>query len=193
LEAKAAQEMRDTGKRALVGVLAGGAWIAWGGVLGDGVGLAVSVALMVAGGILLFGSGYCIAKGMRWLKKTESLAQGRVNKGFLLVIALEAAGVGGAIAAAQKLGRLEMLPTWIGTVIGLHFLGLAKVFRVAAYYATGVGMILWCVVVWLFARGEWRGVAACLGIGVILWATAAFNLYAVLNREREPVTGFPQR
>ena len=193
MEATAAREMRKTGQRALVGVLAGGAWIAWGVVLGDGIGLAVWVALMVVGGILLFGCGYCIAKGIRWLGNTESSGQGQVNKGFLLVIALEAAGVGGAIAAAQKLGRLEMLPIWIGIVIGLHFLGLAKVFRMAAYYATGVGMMLWCVAVWLFAWGEWRVVATCLGIGVILWATAAFNLYAVLSGERKAVAGFLQR
>lgn len=100
---------------------------------------------------------------------------------FLLVVMLEAAGVGGVIAAAQKLGRLEMLPAWIGIVIGLHFLGLANVFRVAAYYVTGVGMTPWCVAVWVSLRGERMDVAACLGIGVILWATAAFNLYGAVK------------
>lgn len=125
------------------------------------------------------GCAYCIGKGRRWLKKTEASARGQVNKGFLLVVMLEAAGVGGVIAAAQKLGRLEMLSAWIG--IGLRFLGLAKVFRVAAYYVTGVGMTLWCVAVWVSLRGERMDIAACLGIGVILWATAAFNLYGAVK------------
>lgn len=57
-------------------------WIACGVVLGRGVGLAVWAALVVAGGVLLFGCAYCIGKGRRWLKKTEASARGQVNKGF---------------------------------------------------------------------------------------------------------------
>jgi hypothetical protein len=114
-------------------------------------------------------------------------------RAFLIVSILEAAGVMGVAVAAQKTGRFDALPDWIGLVIGLHFFGLAKVFGVSIYFVTGVSITLWCVLAWILFHGNPLIVAAGLGVGVILWATSSFNVFRVLRKAKSGrFSGRPQ-
>jgi len=150
--------------------------MAWG-LLAVHSPLPVLVAFAVAASLLLVGCGYCIAKGVHGKPASP---RHPVNKGFLLVAMLEAAGVAGAIFAAQKMGRLDALPAAVGLVIGLHFFALAKVFRAPVYNVTAIAITFWCVASWLLFRGNSMTVSASLGIGAILWTTSSYNLFRVL-------------
>jgi len=177
-----AQETLNTGRRALVGVVAGGAWMAWG--LGAARAFAVHVlaAFGLAASLLLVCCGYCIVKGSRSLRKKHSSPRYSRTRGFLIITILEAAGVFGVSFAAQKTGRLDALPDWIGLVVGLHFFALARVFRAPIYYMTGVGITLWCVLSCILFHGNLLIISVCFGIGAILWATSSCNLLRVLAR-----------
>lgn len=181
-----AREMLDTGKRAVAGILAGGAWVAWGLSAAHAVKLSITVAVVLTGSFLLVCGGYCVLKGWSLPKKHPSPRR-PLNKGFLLVIILEAVGVAGVVLAAQKMARLDALPDWIGVVIGLHFFGVARVFRAPVYYVTGIAITLWCLLSWVLFRGNALAVSAAIGIGAILWATSSFNLFRVLASRSGPL------
>jgi hypothetical protein len=146
-----------------------------------GVSLAVLIAVILTGAFLLMCCGYCVAKG-RTLRREYPLSDRPLNRGFVVVTILEAAGVAGVVIAAQKMGRFDVLPAWIGIVIGLHFLGLARALRAPVYYATGCGITLWCVLAWVLFRGNLLGLAVGVVSGAILWVTSSFNLVKVLAR-----------
>lgn len=169
--------MLDTGRRALGGILAGGAWVAWGLASAHAVTLPVTVPFILTAIFLLTFCGYCILKG-RSLQKKHPSPRRPLNRGFLVVTIFEAAGVVGVVLAAQKMARPDAVPACIGLVIGLHFFGLAKVFRTPAYRVTGVTITLWCILSWILFRGNPLVVRA--GIGATLWATSSFRLVQVL-------------
>jgi hypothetical protein len=82
-------------------------------------------------------------------------------------------------AAATWLGRInryDLMPQFLGVIIGLHFLPLAKMFKAPIYYATGAAMVLGVLVTLVIPAGHGRNIAACGVNGLSLWATAAFNL-----------------
>ena len=176
-----AQVTLDTGKRALVGILAGAAWTAWGLSATHPVAPPLTVAFILTASLLLISCGYCILKG-RSLRKKYPFPRRPLNRGFLLLTISEAAAVAGVATAAQKTERLDALPVWIGLVIGLHFFGLAKVFRAPVYNLTGVAITLWCLLSWILFRGNPLTVSAGAGTGAILWATSSFNLARVLAK-----------
>ena len=141
----------------------------------------VTFAFILTAALLLISCGYCILKG-RSLRKQYPFPRRPLNRGFLALTICEAAGVAGVVTAAQKTASLDALPVWIGLVIGLHFFGLAKVFRTSVYYVTGVAITLWCLLSWVLFRGNSLTVSAALGTGAILWATSSFNLVRVLAK-----------
>ncbi len=174
--------MVGTGRRALAGTVAGGVWVAWGLNMAHAVAGPGMLACVVIASVLVIGCVYFVVKG-RSLRKKYPFARRPLNRGFLLVTALEAAGVVGVISAAQRMGRLDALPDWIGVVIGLHFFGLGRVFRAPVYYVTGAAITLWCVLAWVLLRGNAQGSALGIGVGGILWAATSFNLARVLRRQ----------
>ena len=175
-----AREMLQTGRRGLVGVLAGTAWISWGLITARAFTPLVLAALGSAAGFLLAGCGYCVIQGSR-VRPTEDRSRRGLNKGLLLVLLLEGAGVGVVVFAAQKTGRLDLLPVWIGMVIGLHFFALAEVFRLPRYRFLGAAITAWCVLAWILFRGNSLTVAVGLGTGAILWSATLLFLFRVLE------------
>jgi hypothetical protein len=86
-----AQEMLDTGRRARDGILAGGAWGAWGLDSAHAVTLPVTVPVILTALLLLTFCGYCILKG-RSLGKKRPSPRRPLHRGFLMVTIFEAAG-----------------------------------------------------------------------------------------------------
>jgi hypothetical protein len=73
--------------------------------------------------------------------------------------------------------RADLIPQFLGTIIGLHFLPLAKIFEAPIYYATGAVMVLGVLASLAIPPGHARNIVA-LGInGLSLWATAAVVLF----------------
>ncbi len=100
----------------------------------------------------------------------------------MTITILEAAGIAGGGFVAQTTGRLDALPVWIGLIVGLHFLPLARIFQAPVYYLTGIGITLWCVFSWVLFQGDQRIIYVCFGVGAILWATSSYNLFRALAR-----------
>ncbi|HUO17995.1 MAG TPA: hypothetical protein VMX38_23675 [Verrucomicrobiae bacterium] len=176
-----APDMLSTGRRALVGVLAGGAWIAWGLIMARALTPPILTAAILAACLLLVGCGWCIFQGYRSSATGQGSKRGKVNVGFMIVVMFEALAVGCAIFLAQRLERIDLVPDWIGIAVGLHFFGLAKVFHVGVYVLTGMAITAWCVLAWILFRGHALAVSVGLGVGAILWITSCWNLLSVLG------------
>ncbi len=174
--------MRGTGKRALVGVLAGGAWMSWGLSLAHAFSLPVIIVFASIACILLAGCGYCIVKAGRSSSLQPTSRRHKLNLGFLVLTILEAAGVVSAILLARRMNRVDVLADWIGIVVGVHFFGLARVFKIAIYHVTGAAITFWCVLSWIVFHGDTLTISAGLGVGGILWATSSVNLLRVLAK-----------
>jgi hypothetical protein len=83
-----------------------------------------------------------------------------------------------AVAAnwLSRIHRWDLIPQFLGVIIGLHFLPLAKMFKAPIYYATGAAMVLGALVSLAIPAGHVRNIAACGVLGLSLWVTAAVNL-----------------
>jgi hypothetical protein len=78
----------------------------------------------------------------------------------------------GAVVTLAHYGRYSLIPQFLGIIMGLHFLPLAKLLRAPRYYVMGTVMIL-CVLASLLVReGNIRNIIACAGIGLPMWITS---------------------
>jgi hypothetical protein len=101
----------------------------------------------------------------------------RYGKQFRRISILEGIGCGIVLLLASQSHRMDLLAAGIGVVVGLHFLPLARLFHVQAYYATGVVVVLHNVLSMLLLRGSDITLSAGVGTGVALWITAVYLLY----------------
>ncbi len=107
-----------------------------------------------------------------------------IGKQFAVVGMIEVIAI---VLASILLGRTdhgELVPLVIALIVGVHFLPLAYIFQVRAYYFTGVIMSLLALValvalffgVTLGGPYAWATVVG-LGSALILWATALYILF----------------
>lgn len=82
----------------------------------------------------------------------------------------------GAVIALAHFRRYSLIPQFLGVIIGLHFLPLARLLRAPRYYIMGTAMILCALASVLVPEGEIRNVIACAGIGLRMWVTAVVIL-----------------
>lgn len=99
-----------------------------------------------------------------------------VSKRYWIDVAVEWIACAIAVNWLVHIHRYDLIAQALGIIIGLHFLPLAKWFRVPLYYATGIVMILGVLASFLLPRGDARTIAACLADGLTLWGTALCNL-----------------
>jgi len=72
--------------------------------------------------------------------------------------------------------RYDLIPHFLGVIIGLHFLPLGKLFKQPLYYWTGAIMVVGVLTTLAIPAGYARNIAACGIDGLALWATAAVLL-----------------
>ncbi len=72
--------------------------------------------------------------------------------------------------------RYDLIPNFLGVIIGVHFLPLAKIFRMPLYYWTGAVMVLGALATLAIPAGHVRNFAAYGANGLSLWATATVIL-----------------
>jgi hypothetical protein len=77
-----------------------------------------------------------------------------------------------AVFALAHFGRYSLIPQFLGVIIGLHFLPLAKLLRAPRYYLMGTAMVLCVLASLLIPEGSIRNVIACAAIGLPMWITA---------------------
>jgi hypothetical protein len=174
-----AQLLLRTGFGAMVGGMFGMGWLGWG--LGTAHAFTpVVIALFDVGGILLLGfSIYFIRKGKslrRSYPASRNQRAEKVRKQFIVVTVSEFTIIAilGRVAYARH--RPDLAPVLAATVVGLHFLPLAKIFRQARYYWWGSAITLWCGVCMILFRSNTLVAWSNIGTGVLLWANCAHGL-----------------
>jgi hypothetical protein len=85
----------------------------------------------------------------------------------------------GAVVALAHYRRYSLIPQFLGVIIGLHFVVLARVLREPKYYVMGTAMVLCVLASLLIPDGSVRNIVACAGIGLPLWTTAVVILSEV--------------
>jgi len=78
---------------------------------------------------------------------------------------IESALVGTGTFLLSCIGRYDLIPQLFGLVIGLHFLPIARVFRLPNYYWAAAIMIAGELFSLVMPRGDMRNIVGCAGIG----------------------------
>jgi hypothetical protein len=81
-----------------------------------------------------------------------------------------------AVITLAHFGRYSLIPQFLGVIMGLHFLPLARLLRAPRYYIMGTAMILCVLASLLVPEGSIRNILACAGIGLPMWITAVVIL-----------------
>src|ERR1700683_311524 len=174
-----AQLVLRSGFGALVGGMFGMGWLGWG--LGTAHAFTATVIIVFdVFGILLLGSSiYFVRKG-RSLRRnypasSDTLTR-RMSKQFIFVVVLECMAIAILRSIAYAFHRPDLAPVLAATVVGLHFLPLAKIFRQGRYYFWGTAITLWCVVCAILFRSNSLVAWSNIGTGALLWANSAHGL-----------------
>jgi hypothetical protein len=127
---------------------------------------------------LYTGSLFLIRRGrkLRRLMRTPAGWPAVMRNGFIWTVVAEVIGVVAVIWVCNALRRYDWITPGIALVVGLHFLPLGKFFRMPIYYATGLAIVAWCVASVVLFHGNQMDIAAAIGTGLVLWATAARGL-----------------
>jgi hypothetical protein len=105
----------------------------------------------------------------------------RFSKQFRVICFFEGTACGVVALLAVTFHRTDLIAAGISLVVGLHFLPLARLFRMKSYYVAGIAIIISdALSVYLF-RGQ--DITLCVGLatGTALWLTALYLL--VLSRD----------
>ncbi len=130
--------------------------------------------------------------------RSQAAAQKRwppaMRKQFTWTVVAEAAAIAAVILVLGWLGFYALIELGIALIVGLHFIGLAKIFRTPIYYLTSAAIIACCAASWIFLRAQKMDEVAGAGTGIVLWFTAAYNLIqarglvAAVPSENTPTT-----
>jgi hypothetical protein len=110
----------------------------------------------------------------------EAAQQGRrAGVAFGIIFTLEGATIGVGAVLLARADQSAWIPPFAAIVVGLHFLPLARVFRVPLYTCTGTAAVVWTLLCMAALQPWLRLLALGLGMGAILFTTAAVVLYRV--------------
>jgi hypothetical protein len=95
---------------------------------------------------------------------------------FLVVVVIEVISINLGKPVLIHFHRLDLFPQWVEAVVGLHFLPLARLFKVPLFYATGIALVLVTLGSLLIPVSNLRAITTLAGSGLSLWATAVMIL-----------------
>jgi hypothetical protein len=157
------------------------AWLAWGlqSILSDSPWLgAVLVLPAIALLIPCFGMfqiGRRAAKLAAPLTSEQKRVQSRMGIMFGIVFGAEGLLIFLAVSVLIHLHLQPYIMNAVAAIVGLHFLPLARLYRVPLYYWVG-GVMVADALVWLALPSPTREIAVGLSMAVILWLTCALML-----------------
>ena len=167
---------------ALISSMFGAGWLGWGlgnaNVFNGFVFVAPTFGFLA---MLLFScSIYFFRKG-RQLRKQHPTIDGprrkTAAKWFLLVALIEGIAIAFVSFLANHLHRADLATDWCAMVVGLHFLPLAKIFRVPRFTILGILMTLWGVACWALFHSSAIAISASIGTGILLWCWCVYSLF----------------
>jgi hypothetical protein len=109
------------------------------------------------------------------------------DRRYWMIVGLEAiALIGGLVVINVVLGRSELAVAWVAVVVGAHFFGLARLWRVRSLYVLGVVMVILggvgFVLGGLAAPTGAIGLVSGVGCGVALFVGVAAGLAGSTHR-----------
>ena len=109
-----------------------------------------------------------------------------ISKPYRIVVTIEWVLCAVAVNWLVHIQRYELIPLYIGVIVGIHFLPLAKIFMNPIYYVTGTVMTLGALAAQLIPAAHVRGIASFVVPGITLWATETVILCRdwVLSRRK---------
>ena len=114
------------------------------------------------------------------LRSTRHLADGQnwadVSKAYWTVVTVEWVSCIVAANVLSNTGHADLIPQFIGAIVGIHFLPLAKIFKARIYNWTGAAMVMGVAASSAIPAGNLRNLAAYGLCGLALWATSAVIL-----------------
>lgn len=178
-------DLRGTASGVLFMAFFGTLW-AYTGIMGlQGWGSPWLLTVALAIGFLLVLSGFSLIHVSKEFPDGVSSREGnnsrKMRKWFNIIFAGEGIAIGIAIAVCNVVGHTENIPIVIAIIVGLHFLPLARLFRVSIYYYTGILLCVVPVITWLFipetatlSGHELNAYMSAVGLGsaFILWVTS---------------------
>lgn len=103
----------------------------------------------------------------------------RIRRQFGIVNAVQWTGIGVGIAVLRLYRRQDLIVPFIVVIVALHFLLLARIFRLPVYHYSCVLLLAWVLAChWLQFSREVLPSALAIGTGGILWAIGARRLLA---------------
>ena len=140
------------------------------------VGLVVAALLMV--GLVLMVRGAPPAM--------QAPASDYMDRRYWLIVALEAGALFGGLAVVNGvLHRSAVSVAWVALVVGVHFFGLARIWRMPLYHWLGAAMtVLGLAGFLIYALGGTAaivGLVAGVGSGAALYATVGAVLHDALR------------
>lgn len=173
------EELRGRSAGIFVCAVMGFTWAASAvGALTAAAAVPVLIASLVTSAVLLIGARRLRRSGS-FLPASSSPGADRakVRRRFNLVVLAEFLAIAVAINVLSRLGHSQWIPAVICAAVGLHFIPLARLFRVRLYDATAAALCLAAVATMaLGAAGAsesvWHLVPG-LGAALALWATGA--------------------
>jgi hypothetical protein len=178
-------DLRGTASGVLFMAFFGTLW-SYTGVMGlQGWGSPWLLIVALAIGILLVVGGFSLISASKEFPQGTSIHSGnggrKMRMWFNIIFAGEGIAIGIAIGVCNAVGHQEYIPLIIAIIVGLHFLPLARLFRVSIYYYTGLLLCVVPVITWLFIpetvtlNGQqldaYMSVVG-LGSALILWVTS---------------------
>ncbi|MGI8777357.1 MAG: hypothetical protein ACR2LJ_08215 [Acidimicrobiales bacterium] len=176
-------EFRGRSTGVIVGAVMG---VVWAGSTLGALDLAVTVPVLVAGAAVcaaLMAGARRMRRAAAALPATLSAAVdlGRVRSRFGLVVAGEFAAIAVAVNVLGRSGHPRWIPAVICAVVGLHFVPLARLFKVRVYDATAVALCGVAAATMIMGVAGapvalWRLLPG-FGAALALWATSARMLF----------------
>jgi hypothetical protein len=164
--------LKGNARGAMVCALFGSAWMFWTAAFAPARTAALALVTMMT--VLI--CGWALSR-VRVARRYEDSAEDRARWAsiaplFWIDTAAEWVLGASAVVALAHFGRYALIPQFLGVIIGLHFLPLAKLLRAPRYYVMGTAMVLSVLASLLIPEGSIRNVIACAGIGLPMWITA---------------------
>jgi hypothetical protein len=133
------------------------------------------------------------------LRRTAAAARSQMDPGyrrkigrvFGIVNAVQWTLVFLATTLLPRFGLGWLIVPAIVIIVGLHFFPLARLFDLHLYYATGIALVGWAVVIALASRTTLVPMITAVGTGTLLWVTAAI-LMLQFGIFRDRATPLPQ-
>jgi len=109
----------------------------------------------------------------------------RFSKPFRAICFFEGGGCAVAVALALGFHRVDLLAAGISLVVGVHFVPLARLFRINAYFITAAAVIAVDLVCIFVFKGKQVTFLSASATGIILWGTATYLMILERRLDRE--------